>query len=458
MTRIRAAKTCGASPGVNGAHALVAVLTLALAGSCSEESSSAAPAQDAGVDAVEAEAGPPPKISEQSFSGFEPWAEPIADYMAIGEQVQPGLYDASINDLAPLGERMYFGYGDANYNLGEHTPIEFRFFTSPDDPAAQAASVDGAGQGAPQTIPTQSGEEQIDRFRLLDGVLWQAGIDSIDADELHTQANTDPKAIDGNVYRLEGEVWKKFRSVRGGEHVHDVASFGGAVYAVGSGADTRLEFEAGQIFRYLWRSTDQGASFETVERIQHPTPGQGDSRWVTLLPTSAELYLFGYQSDFVTNTASVANAVFDGQGVTSLAAGDPLYALFPDDVLALPDGTALLFGVDVDDSPVHYTAVHVAAGGTTTLLASLAGSTVLDADLASTGEVVYLVAAGDAYGGTPPTSWDVRVLVADAASPDATSELSAFTMSVRPTSIAYWQGALFLGTDDGKVLRAPAVP
>jgi hypothetical protein len=100
----------------------------------------------------------------------------------------------------------------------------------------------------------------------------------------------------------------------------------------------------------------------------------------------------------------------------------------------------------------------VAAGGTATALASLAGSTVLDADLASTGEVVYLVAAGDAYGGTPPSSWDVRVLVADAASPDATSELSAFTMSVRPTSIAYWQGALFLGTDDGKVLRAPAVP
>jgi hypothetical protein len=444
---------------VKPAHVLLgATLAVAQLASCgSDESGRTAPAEDAGADATtDGDAGPPPRIAEQTFGAFEPWASPIDDYLAVGQAVQPGLFDASINDLAPIGERLFFGYGDANYNLGEQIPIELRFFSSADDPTAQAAAVDGAGQGAPQSSPTQSGEEQIDRYRLLDGVLWQAGIDSIDADELHTQNTTDPKAIDGNVYRLDGDTWQKYRSVRGGEHVHDVASFAGAVYAVGSGADTRLEFEAGQIFRYLWRSVDQGATFETVQRIQHPTPGQGDSRWVTLLPTSSALYLFGYESSFVTNTASVRNAVFDGQSVTDLDPGAPLYALFPDDVLALPDGTALVFGVDVDATPVHYTAGHVAGDGSMAALGSLAGSTVLDADLAATGEIVYLVVAGDAYGGSAPASFDVRVLVADAATPDVASEVSSFTTDVRPTSIAYFLGALFLGTSDGRVLRASA--
>jgi hypothetical protein len=48
------------------------------------------------------------------------------------------------------------------------------------------------------------------------------------------------------------------------------------------------------------------------------------------------------------------------------------------------------------------------------------------------------------------------VLVADAATPDATSVVSSFTTDVRPASIAYWEGALFLGTSDGRVLRAVA--
>jgi hypothetical protein len=86
--------------------------------------------------------------------------------VAVGRQAQPGLFDASINDLAAIGVRMFFGYGDANFNLGEHIPIEMRFFTSPEDPSAQAALIGGAGQGAPQTTPTQSGG-QIDRYRLL---------------------------------------------------------------------------------------------------------------------------------------------------------------------------------------------------------------------------------------------------------------------------------------------------
>lgn len=422
---------------------------------CSDDPAEAGGAHDGGAgdsasDATDAE---PPKIAGRTFGAFEPWARPIEDFLAVGEQVKGGNFNASITDLAPMGDRMFIGYGDADYNLGEHTPIEIRYFGSKDDPTAKAATIDAEGQGAPQTTPTQSGEEQIDRYRLLDGVLWQAGIDSIDADELHTQATTDPKAIEGNVYRREGDVWKKFRSLVGGEHVHDLASFKGAVYSVGSGADTRIEFEAGQIFRYLWRSTDQGASFDTVQRIQHPSPGQGDTRWVTLASTSDTLYLFGYESVFATNSTSLRNARFDGSAVEALPDSHGLAKVFANGSLALPDGAALVWGVDVSAQPVHYTALRVAADGSTVKLAALAGSTVIDAALTETGEVLYLALAGDTYG-TAPASWALTLLVADAGSPDATSEVLKLTLDLEPVSIAYWQGALFLGDSYGGVMRA----
>lgn len=420
----------------------------------SDDAESAKPVTDAGSDAAQ-DAGPR-KLAQRSFSGFTAWASPIEDYLAVGQSVQGDNFNHSINDLAAMGDRLFIAYGDADYNLGEHTPIEIRYFASPDDPTAQPATIDGAGQGEVQTTPYQSGEEQIDRYRLLDGVLWQAGIDSIDPDELWTQANTSPKGIQGNIYRFEGDGWKKFRSINGGEHVHDATRYKGALYAVGSGADTRLEFEGGQIFRYLWRSSDQGVSFETVQRVQYPLLGAGDTRWVTLLPTSGNLYLFGYEAAFAGNSANVMNAQFDGQAVTNLPPTHSLAKLFPDDVLVLSDTSTVLWGADVTVSPTRHTAGTVSADGTFQALATLAGATLVDAALASdSDEIVYLVTAGDEYGATK-TSYDVRVLVADVGDPDTTTELMSFTTSIEPTSIAAWKGALFLGTADGHVEKAVA--
>ena len=94
---------------------------------------------------------------------------------------------------------------------------------------------------------------------MIGGTLWQPGVDSNNPDEAWTQTKAgtwrtvdgervQTKLIDGNVFKLEaGEdgtpVWRKFRNVPGGEHVHDLAEFDGAIYAVGSGADHRFEFE-----------------------------------------------------------------------------------------------------------------------------------------------------------------------------------------------------------------------
>jgi len=409
-------------------------------------------ATDAGPDAGD---GVVP-LAERRFQAFAPWATPIADYQAVGEVEQP-FFDPGINELMPAGQRLWIGYGDGTYNLGEILPIEFRYFAGPDDPAAAAATVDGAGQGAEQTSPTQSGEEVIANYRVAGGALWQAGLDSIDADELWTQAQGEPKAIAGNVYRLEGEIWRKFRSLVGGEHVQDVTFWDGAHYAVGSGADWRSEFEAGEIFRYLWRSDDEGASFTTVTRIQHPTPGAGDTRWVWLLPLAGGLHLFGYESDFATGSASISNArTTDGESVTVLAAGEELADIWADGTLGLPDGSGLLWGTQVAGGALVNEIWHVSADGLPTRLEAFAGRSVLDVQLVDeTDEILFLARDGDAYG-EELYSVASRVFVAPATSPQDVEEVDVppRASTDAPRALAYWLGALYLGTEHGEVLRA----
>jgi hypothetical protein len=178
------------------------------AGGCSSSSEDAAtPKQtlDAGADAdaAEADAGPG-KLGEHAFGSFEDWASPIADYISVGGDYFPNGFNQAITELHPLGDRLWLGYGDGTLNLGEETPIEIRFFASPIDPAAAAAAIDGAGQGAPQTTPYQSGEEQIDRFRLLDGALWQAGVDSIEPRRARHASQNQPEGHPGQRVRSRG--------------------------------------------------------------------------------------------------------------------------------------------------------------------------------------------------------------------------------------------------------------
>ena len=111
------------------------------------------------------------------------------------------------------------------------------------------------------------------------------------------------RLIEGNVFRLDGSegkpFWTKYHSVAGGEHVHDIAAFDGALWSVGSGSDHRGEWEGGQIFRYLWRSDDGGKSFQTHCRFMYPDLGKGDTRFRRLLVIGDTMYAFGYVNPFV---------------------------------------------------------------------------------------------------------------------------------------------------------------
>ncbi len=428
-----------------------ALFSLAFVWGCSSDSGNGA---DGGTDGG---TGNSTQIADQEFGAFEEWATPIADYIELGDGTQyASVYNKSITDLIVFDGRMWLGYGDATYNLGGFTPIEFRYFQSSDDPAQLSAIVNGDGEGEVQQTPEQTGEEQIDRYRICDGELLQPGIDSIDADELWTQANTDPPAVEGNVYSLNDVTWDKYRSIPGGEHVHDLMFWNGALYSVGSGADNRIEFEAGEIFRYLWKSEDGGEVFETVQRVGHPDPGNGDTRFVHLLPVTNMLYVFGYESDWTQETTHINNSVYSGgDAIADIPDGNHLADVFPWGTAALPDGTGLVYGIDIGVSPARHTISHVAGDGSAERLASFNGYRILDIDYhVETDELVYLACEGDEYGGDPPEVYNLHVLVADAATPGETVDVLQHSVVDSPGALAYWDGALFLGTNNGHVLKA----
>ncbi len=413
---------------------------------------------------------PVPRVVTPPYQAAETWSEPIADYLAIGREKFPDGFTTSITALEtfdPDGPgrepaRLWIAYGDATRNMGTQTPIEFRYFEDASDPQPKSAVVLAGPpdldmpQGAPQRTQTDTGEEQIEPYRVIDGMLWQAGVDSNDPDELWTQAKPAPqRLIEGNVFMLLAQpgdpTWRKFRSIPGGEHVHDICGHDGAIWAVGSGSADRGEWESGEIFRYLWKSTDGGVTFEPALRVMFPDAGKGDTRFRRLLPSGDALFVFGYVNPFVDGgPVEGRHVMLREESFTELTADEAgdlagmmvmrTWPLDGDTGLVLarnPDRSTRMFLVESGaieplDSWSEYSVVDIAPGaepGEFVMVANHAA----DPDRAS---VLSFSLAGLRAGRTP-----VEML-----------EL----FEAAPTAIAWWNGDLFIGTDDGRVLRAAA--
>ena len=170
-------------------------------------------------------------------------------------------------------QRLYVGYGDADLNAGGVSPIQVLSF---DDPEGEVIA-----------DPLMTGEEAIVRFRGIDGEVMIAGVDSTNDDEL-----TSRPLIEGNFLRTRDGIWEKHRSVPGGEHVHDVTRFMEGLWAVGSGADNRFEWDNYGVYRYLWFSGDGGVTWSRYKRVLREVGG--DTRYITLLAVGPRLYIFGY--------------------------------------------------------------------------------------------------------------------------------------------------------------------
>ena len=123
--------------------------------------------------------------------------------------------------------------------------------------------------------------------------------DSNTQDELYTQSlPSEKKLIQGNVFklqRLDGEfVFKKYRNISGGEHVIDIDLFKDRIFAVGSGANNREEWDSGFVYRYIWESNDGGENFRTFYRNTFDIANYGDTRFRALLSSEDKLFVFGY--------------------------------------------------------------------------------------------------------------------------------------------------------------------
>ncbi len=382
-------------------------------------------APDAAVpDAGHADAGPTAWF-EQLYAAPSLWAQPIEDYLAAGrDHVGPqGTFNEALQDLVVFEDRLYIGYGDATENLGRIIPIQIRSFASPTSTIA--------------TSEFDTDEEQIDRYRSIGDALYIAGIDATE------------DAFLGNMYiRRPAEGWLKRRTIMGGVHVHDVAQFDGTLFAVGSGADGPREWNAGRIFGYLWRSSDDGDSFETAHR--EPNGGVGDSRFTRLLPVGELLWMFGYQTDRNARIDRVPNSNYNGLSVARLEARYGLSGALITETDVISGTLGLARGVDVSRNPIRARAWTIDHNAEVRALDALDDKTIIDVYVTPQA-VLLLVIDGSSW---PPNRdpWRATVLVtSDFLTFD---ELVSFEWPHAVRAVAHWQGALYFGTDRGQVLRA----
>ena len=412
-------------------------------------------------------ATPEKGVSAIRVGGFEAWAEPIPDAIATGEAAFEGDFDRGITTLRPFEGRLWMGYGDATRNLGSEIPVEFRWFAGADDPVVRTADVLAAGQGARQRSPGDTGEEQIEPYRVVAGSLWQPGVDSTDADEAWTQTKAgtwrlvdgerlQTKLIDGNVFKLESvddePVWRKYRNIPGGEHVHDIAGFGGSIYAVGSGADHRFEFGNGKVFRYLWRSDDGGETFRTVLRVEVPAVGY-DTRFRRLLASGDRLYVLGYLNPYQTEGPIEGRSIVvtHRNGIAEwVDLEGPLSEMLPLRTFPAPEGDWGLVVARKGRSGSNH--VFRVEGRTVAELEGWRGRRVIDVQfLSDRGRFLVLAGSGRPEEGEPAEQFEI--LSGSTLDPDRLSTVARLS-DLEPRSFAVFNGDVFLGTEDGRILRA----
>ncbi len=407
---------------------LVVVLVAALGvGACSDDDENAVPADGA----VALDGGGPDAsvtVAGKTFGAPASWAKPIEDYIAAGyKKLAHYKFERSIHDLVVYGGRLYLGYGDATYNLGRVTPIEMRYFT---DPAKTTIT---------KEFTTQ--EEHLEAYRILDGELVMAGIDATEDAWL------------GNVYvKPSGKAWFKSRTLKQGVHVHDCVTFGGAWYAVGSGA-TSAEWKASNIHSIMWKSADRGKTFKVHDRRSNQKVG--DIRWTRLLPIGKTMWMFGYHSNNAGNPTELINATFDGTKRTDLAKTHELNNAWVFETHPISAKLGIARGVKILTVPklIWSTWAIDDKGG---IKAILPNKRILDVyPVGDTGEFLVMThdeAEVDKIKALK--SFQLRVL--------ATKDFVKFTEVLKwsatstPKSVAYWKGDLYIGDRLGAIWKAKA--
>ena len=194
----------------------------------------------------------------------------------------------------------------------------------------------------------------------------------------------------------------------------------------------------------------------TVHREQNSKPGEADTRWIYLLPQADDLYLFGYEYNWVEGQVSIVNSEFDGWSMHDVRSNSSLHNVFANGTLPISETVGLLWGVDANRSSL-VNETWLVEDGEKTSLQPLEGRTLLDAILRpDTQEVLFLSYDGNEYGANLE-SWSISIHLAQADAPQEAQEILSWTTDVAPSSLAFFDGSLFLGMSDGRVLKASGI-
>jgi hypothetical protein len=148
---------------------------------------------------------------------------------------------------------------------------------------------------------------------------------------------------------------------------------------------------------------------------------------------------------------TVVNMRWDGTTATPLATTDPLRAAFVVETLPLPWGDGLVRAAVGTAGGLAHRAFRVDPRGVATAVEGLAGRQILDAWIdPETRELLVMSADGDGWGGAP-LQYAVRV---DVTRDLVTfTELTAFITDDATRAVARWRAHLYVGRDDGALLR-----
>lgn len=373
------------------------------------------------VQSVDVDIQPAPDVSALGFGTLAPWDTPLADYHADAT-VALGSYNFmhGIHDLAVWEDRLYLGYGDANVNIGREVPIRVRAYTAPEP-----------GGTADEFI---TDEEQISHYRMAGNRLVIPGVDATE------------DALLGNVYTLDATGWTKRRTLEWAWHVHDVASVGGVLYAVGSGGSMD-DYNQSTVRAFLWGATGE-EPFAVVADLAHPQP-PGDHRLTNLLVVDGTLYAFGYYS--AAGTTYGERYRLEGG---SLVPWSELSDFFVLSTQPLGESAGLAIGVTIGTSLTwgarRITSAAVAPVG------ALSGKTVLDAAPLPDDRALLLTLEGDTYPTPSDGPFDISISILEA--DGSLFGLLDQTLETAPVSVAFWQRSLYVGLEDGALWSSAGTP
>ena len=400
-------------------------------------------AEDVEVDAGPPDTGPvdtgPPthtakRVDELTYGPPTTWAKPLEAYIkAVNKNKGNWNFKRAVHDLAVYQGRLYMGYGDATANVASAYPIAARYFDKPTSTKLVDEFV--------------TAEEEIHRYRRIGDELWIAGVDATEDNWL------------GNVYfRTPDKPWVKKRTVQNGVHVHDIALWNGAHYAVGSGAEKEKWME-GSVWGHLWKSTDKGDTWEIVSK--HWNAEDGDARWTEMLSVKDKLYVFGYWWKASDNNSAPPpqNATYTGTGypptADNLPGSHPLKAARILATWSTGPDSGVVMGVNYLQKTPGYAAWRV-AGDDVQQIEKLKDQTVIDVHHhLPSGEILLMTRNGT--GGTGSggnTVWTIRIWrTVDFVAFD---KLVEFPSGEMPMSMAWWKGHIYLGASEGQIWRTAA--